>query len=354
LVQQCSLVSERIFKNKEEAKLSADDSGDNPQHPFHLEGGIPIFNTRLDQLEREQAEAKTRDAEYKDEQLRIDRKMVLFTFLLVVCTAFVGGINYYQAHVANNGVQAAKKSADAAEKAATTAASALDENRQQFRDTLTQIKEQTTAQQTAANASIAAAKTARDSLNVSQRAYITIGRKDGVVGGFIGSKNPTQNAELVMFFQNSGHVPARLSWGTSVGFVAGNPPVPTGIVYDHPFRPMGRTREKKTGGGISDTVESVIVPSDSIFMAEIGRISQKDLDDFQSKNTYPAIFGMYQYCDGLGANSIHTFMLSYQNAPVAELSFKLNEDREFVAVRPHSDAKVEYLSPCEDLVPPKK
>lgn len=209
------------------------------------------------------------------------------------------------------------------------------------------------AQQTRRYADIAGQmlKTNQDTLSVSQRAYITVGRKDGIVGGFIGSKNSTQNAELVMFFQNSGHIPARLSWGTSLEFVAGNP---SGIIYDHPFRPIGRTREKKAGSGISDTVESVIVPADSTFIAEIGRISQKDLEDFQSKNTYPAILGMYQYCDGLGTNTIHTFMLSYQSAPVAELSFKLNSDREFVAVKPHSDAKAEYLSPCEDLVPPKK
>jgi hypothetical protein len=60
---------------------------------------------------------------------------------------------------------------------------------------------------------------AQDTLQVSQCAYITIGKNDGVVSDFIIPSVPNQDAELVMYFQNSGHIPATLARGTMVAFV---------------------------------------------------------------------------------------------------------------------------------------
>jgi hypothetical protein len=60
---------------------------------------------------------------------------------------------------------------------------------------------------------------AQDTLQVSQRVYITIGKNDGVVSDFIIPSVPNQDAELVMYFQNSGHIPATFARGTMVAFV---------------------------------------------------------------------------------------------------------------------------------------
>jgi hypothetical protein len=80
-----------------------------------LEGDIPVFDSELDAIRREQAAAKQRDENYKDAQLSINRKMMLFTGFLVLCSLLTGGISIYQAHVS-------KISADAAASAAQTAA----------------------------------------------------------------------------------------------------------------------------------------------------------------------------------------------------------------------------------------
>lgn len=67
-----------------------------------------------------------------------------------------------------------KRAADASATAANTAACALDESRRQFKDTLDQIKAQTTAQQGAANAAKSAADTAAGQLELSERPWLRI------------------------------------------------------------------------------------------------------------------------------------------------------------------------------------
>ena len=45
---------------------------------------------------------------------------------------------------------------------------------------------------------------------------MTIGRKDGVVAEFIASKDhPNENVPLVVYFQNTGHIPAKVAWDTT-------------------------------------------------------------------------------------------------------------------------------------------
>jgi hypothetical protein len=53
---------------------------------------------------------------------------------------------------------------------------------------------------------------AKTNLIVSQRAYVTIGRKDGVIGEFIVPTSPKAIARIVFYFQNNGHVPAKINW----------------------------------------------------------------------------------------------------------------------------------------------
>ena len=53
--------------------------GDNPN--FHLEDGVPVFE-RLNTLDRKAAESEIRDKNFKEEQLRIDRRVMHFTGVL--------------------------------------------------------------------------------------------------------------------------------------------------------------------------------------------------------------------------------------------------------------------------------
>lgn len=190
---------------------------------------------------------------------------------------------------------------------------------------------------------------AQQNSNLSQRSYVTIGRKDGVVANFVPSKNAEQDAALVIYFQNSGHVPAKLAWGTwGTGFVSGpSAEQSSGIRYTHPFIGISRTRDKKTGT-IGESGENVLVAGGSTFMAPIGQISEKDLIALPAKNLSTMVMGKYQYCDELGTSVLRTFMLSYHNAPSADLNFKVVSDTEtpLPAINSDSGSSLEYLSPC--------
>src|SRR5207249_2995349 len=64
---------------------------------------------------------------------------------------------------------------------------------------------------------------ARKTSQVSQRAYVTVGRKDGIVANFVASEAGNATG-LVIYFQNSGHLPAKLSWGPLMTAIV--PPIP--------------------------------------------------------------------------------------------------------------------------------
>jgi hypothetical protein len=92
--------------------LSGRDTGG--EH-IHFEGGVPVFETQLERIEREQAETKNRDKLYKDEQLEITRQqlrvnswLMVFTLLLVITSCVASGISLYQARISRISATAAK------------------------------------------------------------------------------------------------------------------------------------------------------------------------------------------------------------------------------------------------------
>jgi hypothetical protein len=192
----------------------------------------------------------------------------------------------------------------------------------------------------------------QSALNISQRAVVTIGNKDGVVADFVIPKDPTQNAEIVMYFQNSGHLPATFSWGTMAGFLGEGSKKSSGINYTHPFHGLSyRSRDKKTGS-IGTSGESSIIAGDSVFRATLGSISQKDLAVLPKNDPSLAIIGMYEYCDEFSGNSEkRNFGLRYRNnAPTGSLSFDLAMDTLMgVLPPPKATSTTEYLPPCETL-----
>lgn len=133
----------------------ADDEQQRNDGVFHYEGGVPIFDTdaRLNKVESEQEAARKRDENYRTEQLKIDRRMMLFTGVLTVCTIATGGISIWQATIAH-------RSAGAAESAATTA-----------KDTLTEIQRGATDTHTLAEATKSTAETAHNTLINSQKTF---------------------------------------------------------------------------------------------------------------------------------------------------------------------------------------
>ena len=104
-------------------------SADEGNKLFHLEDGIPVFNTKLDDIKRKQEATNERENVYKTAQIALDRKMVLFTGLLVVCSIITGGIGVWQARISSRSADAAHDSAVAAAAAADIASDTLKELR---------------------------------------------------------------------------------------------------------------------------------------------------------------------------------------------------------------------------------
>ena len=111
--------------------MSQQNESDNP-NILDYEGGVPIFKTRLDKVERKQAEAEARDQIYKDQQLSINRWMMRFTCALVILsliTIFVNGIYTY---ITKLSADAAKSAAETAKSSNQIAASALEDVQRAF------------------------------------------------------------------------------------------------------------------------------------------------------------------------------------------------------------------------------
>lgn len=196
-------------------------------------------------------------------------------------------------------------------------------------------------------------RVAQVTLRISNRAYVSIGRKDGVVADFVIPKDPKQNAEIIIYFQNSGHLPAKFAWGTIAPFLLApeGKKKSTGITYTHPFNGgFGRTKDIKAGT-VGERGISTIIPGDSVFVQTLGAISQSDLAELPSNQMGLLIWGMYQYCDGFGNNFLRTFQIRYRsNAPSTSLSFSLVGDMESPqSTLPVRKGTIEYLPPCESV-----
>jgi hypothetical protein len=78
---------------------------------FHYEDGVPVFNRRLAEVEREQEKARERDEVYITQQLDLNRRMVRFTLALVLVGIASGSISIWQASIGNKSAKAARSSA---------------------------------------------------------------------------------------------------------------------------------------------------------------------------------------------------------------------------------------------------
>jgi hypothetical protein len=179
---------------------------------------------------------------------------------------------------------------------------------------------------------------AQDSLRIGQRAYVTIGKKDGVVADFIIPKDPSQDAEIVLYFHNSGHVPATFAWAPSIGLLGEGSKSKSGIVFTHPGMPMFPFMGLKGQG-----TELSIIAGDSIFVSTLGRISQRDLEQLPKNDPSLLILGSYEYCDELGDHESRMFGLRYRNnAPSSDMIFDLANDYSIGQIPPW------IKNPCEE------
>lgn len=107
----------------------ADQAQDDAENKFCHENGALLIETRVEALEREEGEQKKRDNEYKERQLRINKRLMFFTGLLFVTSLISDGIFIYQSRVFKKAAEAAKKSAEIADATLTKMDEALRETK---------------------------------------------------------------------------------------------------------------------------------------------------------------------------------------------------------------------------------
>lgn len=219
--------------------------------------------------------------------------------------------------------------------AARSMDAAVKESKQQFDDTLTQMRAQTKAQ-------LRSSKIAGDTLRITQRSNVSIGRKDGVIGRFY--QNPSGGDwEIRLYFQNSGHTPAMLAWGTDTGrqslnarsvkngTIGDGRPMP--IIYNRPFKGMWKIVTKTTITNYALT--SVPIPGESVIAVPFFAISDANLKELKTKVEGALIWGRYQYCDELGTETTHDFAVQFTwDAEAGDNNFSVSADRESSSALP--------------------
>lgn len=194
-------------------------------------------------------------------------------------------------------------------------------------------------------------KVGQDSFHATQRSYVTIGRKDGVVAEFVMPKDSKDNAGIVMYFQNNGHIPAKFNWGIG-GDIVVIPPLPdfATVKSPHHFIPMTRTRNRKDGSTGEGQGAGGTIASDSMYIADVVELPQERVVQLSHMDRLFMIDGVFEYCDALGTYSCRQFQMFYQGVPYD--SFRLAFDSEcpvFLRVPPPPSPDIEYLPVCQTV-----
>src|SRR5690349_10708451 len=124
-----------------------------PQGEQRYDGDALLLKGRVSDLAREKAEREKEDKEHRKAQLEINqgqlttnRRIALFTFLLVVCTAITGIIAWRQADIGKDAATAAQQAANAASQSAQMSAVSAEQNRVYSQRILDQMAGQTEQQ----------------------------------------------------------------------------------------------------------------------------------------------------------------------------------------------------------------
>lgn len=190
----------------------------------------------------------------------------------------------------------------------------------------------------------------KQTLEISQRASVVLGRKDGILAEFVYPTNLADKAGILIYFQNSGHSPAKINWGldsiTEIPTSFPIKPATAPTTTDKPFLRMKRTRSKKDRNAVSETGQTI--GGDSLFFDYIDiPITGRRLAEIREKGGIIMGTVSLDFCDSLGTYNCTTFSVAYQGKPLDR--FKMLDAIECLPEwgRAKPDPDVEELSPCK-------
>jgi len=180
---------------------------------------------------------------------------------------------------------------------------------------------------------------------------VTVGRADGTVAEVIRDKIGA-NTSVIMYFQNTGHLPAKFNWGSQGPWwgLAFIPKIPGGFIEiksDKPFTPMWAGVTRKTGGvGGSGTIT---IGGNSLYSVPIIQLPAQQLNKMLTETEPPLqLSGVLDYCDSLGKYSCRNFTLQYFREPLNRFALVFEEEcPAFQTKIRNPDPNIDYFPPCE-------
>ena len=200
--------------------------------------------------------------------------------------------------------------------------------------------------------------TTRDTLNISQQAYVTVGKPDGTVAEIVIPPDPGAKAAVLVYFQNTGHMPAKFNWGNDSPITATVPLDPTAVkepygeqwtqfTTDNVFAPMYRAKRRKQTNSFTWS-GTITIAGNSSYEGILWEIPKERMLQLMNWDRPFMPSGKFQYCDGFGHHVCRRFSLRYAGNPYNKLFLASEEECatwEMQVLNPNPD--LEYLNPCE-------
>jgi len=170
----------------------------------------------------------------------------------------------------------------------------------------------------------------------SQRPYVSVGKRDGTIGGFVDPTDAKGKVAVVLYFHNGGNLPAS-RFNVQLFAAAG----PSRVMH------MARLKNKAMDmtvyvAGLKDIARD----SDNTEFFP-NWISQADVMSARAGEKPISLDGLYEYCDAFGEYVCHEFTVNFD---AASNGFNLLSTREcsyeYPAMNPTLPAELEYLPPC--------
>jgi len=184
-----------------------DEQNQEKERHVHLERGIPIFTPPLEDPDPQKRREREAEATYRDNQLSLQRNILLTQIGLVFFGLLGAGIGIWQANSARYSVEIADRSVLLAQKterdSRVISEKQLTEAAKQFDETLRQMANQTNAQRDSAKAAVDGVKAVHDQMRLDQRAWVAAYKMESVIPK--GSQIPVGANVL---YSNTGRTPA--------------------------------------------------------------------------------------------------------------------------------------------------
>jgi hypothetical protein len=257
----------------------ADEHHDHEEHPFHEEGGIPVFDGKAERAERARRAEKREESEYKQRHTSIQRGILATQVILIVFGIVGTWVSVYQAGTARDSANQAKRASD-------FASDSIDINEGNFDRMMKRTIDQTAAQMKAAQTAQDAVKLTENQSMLDQRAWVAF----TVVNG-----TPQVNQPFIVRVtaQNSGKTFAK-KLRTSVVFQAGD--AGTKPDYSHELNPKNAF-QSATLLAPNASYETTSIVTGEGSNPYHPNLTADQLDKVKTGKTVVFIFGRLDYVD---------------------------------------------------------